>query len=159
MYILNIFFFFSILGHFIENFFYHNKDSGILCGYWTPLYGIGVIIILLIHSILKKKKIKTITKIILTFLISAITLSLMELLGGFLIEVIFHKTFWDYSNQPLNIGKYTSIIMSIIWGFSSILYLYIIKPISDIIIKKIPKYITYILSILFIIDLIFTFTK
>lgn len=159
MYALNNFFLFSILGHFIENFFYHNKDSGILYGYWTPLYGIGVLIILLIHNILKKKNIKTKNKLILTFLIGAISLSLIELLGGYFIEIILNKTFWNYSKQPLNIGKYTSIPMSIIWGLSSILYLYILKPITDIIIKKIPKYITYILSILFIIDLIFTLTK
>ena len=159
MYYLNMFFTFSILGHFIENFFYHSKDSGILYGYWTPIYGLGVIIIITISNILAKKKLKKQVYLLSLFFISAFILSLIELIGGYLIELIFHKVFWDYSNMPLNIGKYTSIPMSFTWGISSILFIYIIKPPMEIIIKKIPRYITYTLSILFLIDIIFTLFK
>ena len=151
-----MFFIFSIIGHFIENFFYHSKDSGILYGYWTPIYGIGIIIIILINKLLSKKKLNTLSHIISLFVISSIALSSMEFIGGHIIELIFHKEFWNYSNMPLNIGKYTSIPMALIWGTSSIVFLYLLKPISEIIVKKIPRYITYILSILFIIDLLFT---
>ena len=49
---------FSILGHFIESFFYSNGDSGILLGYWTPIYGVGTIIILLINNFIDKFKLK-----------------------------------------------------------------------------------------------------
>ena len=44
MYYVNTFFLFSILGHFIEDFFYVTKDSGIFFGWWTPIYGIGVLV-------------------------------------------------------------------------------------------------------------------
>lgn len=159
MYYLNMFFIFSILGHFIENFFYHSKDSGILFGYWTPIYGIGVITIIVIGNILAKKKLKTFTYIISLFFTSAFILSLMEFIGGYIIELVFHKVFWDYSNMPLNIGYYTSIPMGLIWGISSILFLYVIKPPTELIIKKIPRYMTYILSILFLMDIIFTLCK
>ena len=154
-----MFFTFSILGHFIEGFFYHSKDSGILYGYWTPIYGIGVITIIIISNILAKKKLKVPIYIISLFLTSAIILSLMEFIGGHIIELIFHKVFWDYSSMPLNIGNYTSIPMSIIWGISSILFTYIVKTPIELIIKKIPRYITYILSILFLMDIIFTLYK
>ena len=159
MYILNMFFISSILGHFIENFFYTTKDSGIMYGYWTPIYGIGVVIIILINDFVSKKKLKPIYHAIYVFFISALILSIMEYIGGFLIEILFHKTFWDYSNQALNIGKYTSLSMSIIWGISSIIFLYLLKPLLELIIKKIPKIITYILSIIFIIDFLFTICK
>ena len=56
MYYINYFFIFSILGHFIESFFYPNSDSGILYGYWTPIYGIGTIIILLVNNYVNKKR-------------------------------------------------------------------------------------------------------
>ena len=46
-YYLNYFFLFSIFGHFIEGFFYSDGDSGILNGYWTPIYGLGVIVIII----------------------------------------------------------------------------------------------------------------
>ena len=56
MYYINTFFIFSILGHIIENFVYKHVDSGILFGFWTPIYGLGIILILLINNILKKLK-------------------------------------------------------------------------------------------------------
>ena len=45
---------FSILGHFLESFFYSSGDSGIFLSYWTPIYGIGTIIILLINKYINK---------------------------------------------------------------------------------------------------------
>jgi len=51
---LNIFFFFSILGHLVENIFTTNYTSGILYGYWTPIYGVGIIIILLLNNFFTK---------------------------------------------------------------------------------------------------------
>lgn len=156
MYYLNYFFIFSILGHFIESFFYSSGNSGILYGYWTPIYGIGTIIILLINKFIDKFKIKKVFKIFLLFLGSMIILSTIEVIGGYLIKWIFNQELWDYSNHKFNIGKYTSIEMSLIWGLSSILLIYFIKPIADKIISKIPKFFSYILIILMIIDLLST---
>lgn len=156
MYYLNYFFIMSILGHFIESFFYSSGDSGILLGYWTPIYGIGTVIILLINIWLNKFKITKTLKFILLFVFSSIILAFIEVLGGYLIKWIFNKELWDYSNHKFNIGKYTSIEMSLIWGLSSILLIYFIKPVIDKIINKIPKIFTFILCILFIIDLLAT---
>ena len=152
MYYLNYFFIFSILGHFIEGFFYSNGESGILFGYWTPVYGIGVIIMLLVFKFLKRFKLNNYIKAILLFFICSIILSLTEILGGYLIKIIFHKIMWDYSNHKFNIGIYTSFEMAFVWGISSIIFIYVIKPVMDKITTKIPKYITYLLIIFFIID-------
>lgn len=156
MYYINYFFIMSILGHFMESFFYSNGDSGILLGYWTPIYGIGTIIILLIHKYIDRFKLNKILKVFVLFLSCSIVLALMEALGGYLIKWIFNKELWDYSNHRFNIGKYTSLEMSLLWGLSSILLIYFIKPFIDKIISKIPKYLTYILIILFIIDCLST---
>lgn len=156
MYYINMFLLFSIIGHFVENFFYSNIDSGILYGYWTPIYGFGVLLIILINNILKKAKLNKFAHFFFIFLISASTISLLELIGGYTIEILFDRVFWDYSHLPLNIGKYTSLSMGLVWGIASVLFLYILKPLADVLIKKIPKYITYILSILFVIDVILT---
>lgn len=153
MYYINYFFIMSILGHFIESFFYSSGDSGILLGYWTPIYGIGTIIILLINKFIDKFKPNKVLKVFLLFLLSAIVLALIEVIGGYLIKWIFDKELWNYSNHKFNIGKYTSLEMSLIWGLSSILLVYFIKPLIDKIINRIPKFITYILVILFIVDL------
>lgn len=156
MYYLNYFFIFSIIGHILETFIYYNGESGILLGPWTPIYGIGTIIILLIDYFLNKFKLNKIFKIILTFTISSIVLSIIEAIGGYLIEWIFNITFWNYTHLKFNIGKYAALEMSLIWGLGSILIIYFIKPFLDKIISKIPKYFTYTLIIILILDLFLT---
>ncbi len=152
-YYLNYFFVFSILGHFIEGFFYSDGQSGILSGYWTPIYGLGVIVIIIVYQAIKgfieDSKLK---KFISIFLIGAVLISALEYVGGIIIETLFHMVFWDYSDMKFNIGKYTSLEMASIWGIASVILIYLIKPLLDKIIKKIPKWITWILVILLIID-------
>ena len=156
MYYLNYFFVFSVLGHIIESFIYSDGQSGILFGWWTPIYGFGIVIILFIYELVSKINIKELQKEILLFIISAIVLMILEFISGNLIEAIFNVIFWDYSNLKFNIGKYTSVEMGLIWGLSSIIFIYWLKPFLDKIINKIPKYFTYLLIFLIILDLILT---
>ena len=159
MYYVNTFFLFSILGHFIEGFFYVTKDSGIFFGWWTPIYGIGVCIVIYLYKLVNKIfKLNKISKSIIVFLIGFIILSFMELISGILIEKLFRVTFWDYSNGPFSIFRYTSLKMSFILGISSLLIIYIIKPILDKFITKIPRPVSYVLITLFTIDAFLTFS-
>lgn len=159
MYYVNAFFLFSILGHFIEDFFYVTKDSGIFFGWWTPIYGIGVCIVIYLYKLVNKIfKLNKISKPIIVFLIGFIILSFMELISGILIEKLFRVTFWDYSNGPFSIFRYTSLKMSFIWGISSLVIIYIIKPILDKFITKIPRPVSYVLITLFTIDAFLTFS-
>lgn len=156
MYYINIFFLFSIIGHILENFVYKHVDSGILFGFWTPIYGLGVLLILFINNILQKFKINKYLYPFVLFITCAIFLSTLEYIGGTIIENLYGRVFWDYSYQKFHIGKYTSLTMAILWGLAGILVVYILKPILDKFIKKIPKFITFILVFLFIIDVIAT---
>lgn len=154
MYYINYFFIFAIIGHFIETVFVSNFTSGILYGWWTPVYGFGTILILLIGKIIDKFNLKgkRIFKIFITYLTCMIILSLIELIGGYLIKFIFDTEIWNYEHHKFNIGSYISLEMANIWGIASIFVLYVLKPIIDKLEKYIPKWITYILMILFIID-------
>lgn len=155
---INYFFIYSIFGHIIEKTLYPKEASGILYGWWTPIYGIGCLIIIGIFYLLSNKtKLKGLLKVISLFICSAFFLALIEYIGGMLIYKIFHFSFWDYSNMKYNIGKYTSLEMALIWGVSSILLIYIIHPIIVKLEKHIPKWITYILVLLFITDISFKF--
>ena len=145
----------SFIGHLIETFIM-KSNSGILLGWWTPIYGIGSIIIILINKYITKLKINKVSKVILLFINCSLILTLIEAIGGYLIEFIFNITFWDYTDYKFNIGKYIAIEMAIIWGLSGIVLIYYIKPLLDKIISKIPKYFTYILIILFTIDVVST---
>ena len=52
MYYFNVFFVFSILGHLVENLFYTSRDSGILYGWWTPIYGIGTATVIYVYNLI-----------------------------------------------------------------------------------------------------------
>lgn len=164
MYYLNYFFLYSLVGYLLETGLYLilNKpgNSGYLMGPWTPVYGIGIIIIILLYKVIDKyiKKNKFI-KLLILFFCSAVILSVIEWLGGILIEKVFHYTCWNYSNLKFHIGKYVALELAVVWGLLAIFFIIFLKRISDYIIKRIPKYITYILVILFIIDNVLTIVK
>ena len=93
---------------------------------------------------------------ILLPIISSLILTTLEFICGNLLETLFHRYYWNYSNLYFSFGKYIALEVSIVWGLVSYLVIFINSKIEKYI-KKIPKPITIILSIIFIIDLVFTF--
>lgn len=162
MYYLNCFFIYSILGYVLETVVAlitnTSYKSGILNGWWTPVYGIGAVTILFISEYLfKNLHMNRIIETIVVFIVAAIVLSTLEALGGVLIEKMFGISFWDYSNHKYNIGKYISLEMTAVWGVISIIFIYVIHPFLKNIIKKIPIWVTIIFVILFLADCTKTF--
>lgn len=162
MYYLNYFFIFSIFGHLLETMIYKlsnwNLESGFLYGFWTPVYGLGVVLILFISNLIfKKLKINKFLEVLIFLVVIMLVLTFIEYSGGILLELTFNKTFWNYSDHKFHLGKYVALDITLIWGLCSIVLIYLIKPYLDKIITKIPKWITYILLILFIIDVVLTY--
>lgn len=162
MYYLNTFIIYSILGYGLETIVAFltksNFQSGILYGPWTPVYGIGtVIIILLSNYLFYNLHMPRIYETIIAFFIITIILTAVEWLGGITIEYFFHKVFWDYSSHLFHIGKYISLTMSLAWGVGSIFLIYVIKPFLETLIKQIPSSLTVFATILFLTDFIVTF--
>lgn len=160
VYYLNNFFLFSIFGFFLETIMFaiidlHNQ-SGFLHLIWTPFYGIGVLVSILLFNIVKKPKIGNIKKVILLGILLFISLTLVEYIGGILLELLFGYSLWSYLHVPLHINKYISIPTSLGWVAFSFLYLYVIRKYSDKIVSKIPRFITISFLIIFIIDNIVT---
>lgn len=108
-----------MIGYIIEttlkNFVFKGMNNGIMHGPWIPVYGLGCcIIIFIMRLVFNRFKVKRWLKIILVFLISMIVLTLLELLGGILIEKIFNKVFWDYSDLKFNMGHYIALEISLV---------------------------------------------
>lgn len=160
MYYINSFFIYSIFGYIMEMIFgiiigAHNPESGVLYGPWTPIYGFASILIILIsEKLFKNLHMKRWKETIIVFFIITITLMLLEWIGGVLIEIIFGFTFWDYTGNRFNLGKYTCLEMGIVWGAMGIIFIYLIRPFLDKYIKKIPFWLTIIMTVLFTLDLI-----
>lgn len=164
MYYLNTFLLYSILGFLLEtirSFLVNSKfTSGILYGPWTPIYGIGIVIVILISNYLfAHLHLSRWIETFITFVIITLILTLLEWIGGILIEKIFHTVFWDYSKEAFSIGKYISLSKSLMWGVGSIIFIYVLKPLLEGLIKHIPIPVTVILTLLMIFDLILTFVN
>lgn len=137
--------------------FFPSMNNGILYGPWIPIYGFGsCLIIVIMRFVFNRIKVNRFFKIIIVFLLSMITLTTIEFIGGNIIELLTEKVFWDYKSLKYNIGHYISLEISLIWGIMSLVVIYLIKPLIDKFIKKIPSILTYLVLIVFIIDCIIT---
>jgi len=160
MYYVNIFFIFSFIGFLFENvlniFTNDNFNSGILYGPWTFIYGIGVLLMVIVYKFLQQFHLKKWKEVVLFYIIITIVMTLVEFSGGMLIETIFHRTYWDYTNMRFNYGKYICLEVSLAWGLLATFITYLVLPFINKIEKKIPWFVSVGLIILFIVDIIFT---
>lgn len=157
MYYVNYFFLYSILGHLLETFIYlfYSGESGILFCPWTPIYGFGVVIIIYGYNLIKKRVQNKWLQYFLVFLIGFILLTILEWVGGILIEKIFGIVFWSYKDFKFNYGNYISLEVSLIWGLASMMVVKLLS-FTDKWIKKIPRSISWLFIILMSLDVIAT---
>ena len=161
MYYIKNFLLYSLIGFIMESTLFKymaiNKHSGIFYGPITAVYGVGILSIILINKyFFTKIKNHKVLKYIIEFIILAIVLSIIEYLGGNILNYLFNIDMWDYSNNHPHLGKYICLQNSLIWGFLGTLYIHIFKKFTDKIIKTITNKETLIFSILFILDTIIT---
>ena len=133
------------------------KPSGALHRPVTLVYGVGSIVLILINKyIIDKIKLNKILKIIISFFIYAIALTLVELICGYLCNIILDIDMWNYTKKEYNIGKYICLEFIPIWGLLGVIITYIVKPFIDKVIKLIPKEATYFFYLVLILDFIIT---
>lgn len=161
MYYLNSFLLYSLLGFIMESTLFKNtsvaRTSGVLNGPITLVYGIGGITIILIDKyILKKIKVNKYFKVILTFIVYTVVLTLVEGLSGYLCKIIFNTDMWNYTNKKYNIGKYMCLYYAPIWGLLGVFITYVLKPYFNKIIKVIPKEATYFFTLILFVDIVIT---
>lgn len=131
------------------------KYSGIFYGPMTAVYGVGIIAILLLNKYLfKKLKSNKWIKLTVEFLILTPVLSLIEFIGGNVLNYLFDIDMWNYTKDSMHFGKYVCLRNSLIWGIMGTLYINIIKKFTDKILIKISRKETYFFLTIFIIDLI-----
>ena len=159
MYYIKIFLTYSLIGFIYESTLYKilktTKYSGIFYGPITAVYGIGILTIELLNTnLFKKIKTNKILKIIIEYITLTLFLTLVEYLGGNILNILFDIDMWNYSKYPFNFGKYICLYTSLLWGLLGLLYIYIFKKFTDKIIKQITNKETYLFLTIFIIDTI-----
>ena len=128
-------------------------NRGFLNGPVCPVYGCGVLVVIVVLTPLKEN-------FLILFAGSFLLTSITEFITGFLLEKLFHNQWWDYSNEHFNICGYVCLKFSILWGIACTLIMDVIHPSIYKVIKIVPKLpgtiILVILCIAFAVDLIIT---
>ncbi len=133
-------------------------NRGYLYGPIVPIYGFGAILILLILFNLKDYPILV---ILLGFLIT----SSLEYITSFLMELLFHMRWWDYSNKFLNLNgriclknslMFLALVLIVIYGIHPLIINFVLYTTSFY-----PFYLILfiILMIILIVDTIFSTIK
>ena len=107
-------------------------NRGFLNGPLCPIYGFGVVIVLFCLEPLRDN-------LLLLFLGSVLLTSALEWVTGFLLEKLFHQRWWDYSDEPFNLGGYICLRFSIAWGLACLFVVEILHPTVLLVIRLIPR--------------------
>lgn len=107
-------------------------NVGFLNGPYCPIYGFGIIGVLLLLSPLKNN-------LPLFFICSVILTSALEFIVGYILEKLFHQKWWNYDGYFLNIKGYICLYVSIIWGIACIIIVHFLQPLIDEVILHFPK--------------------
>lgn len=108
-------------------------NRGFLSGPWCPIYGFGIIIVVMALRPLYSNP-------LLLFLGSILLTSALEYFTGYILEKLLHQRWWDYSDEPFNIGGYVCLRYSLLWGVACVLMLRVALPVVDKLIGAVPKW-------------------
>lgn len=126
-------------------------NRGFLNGPVCPIYGVGMLIVVLCLWNLRDRP-------LLLFLGSALLTTALEFVTGFVLERFFHDKWWDYSDMPFNIKGYVCLKFTILWGLAASFIIGAIHRFIYMLIEKTPFVLGAILLAVFSAAFIADFT-
>lgn len=154
------FFIYSVLGYLLEVVYASilNKhiflNRGFLTGPYCPIYGVALLFI--------KSLTMGIRSIILKTLLAGLVVVVIEYFTAFLLEKLFHKTFWDYRRKKFNIKGRICLENTLFFAIVSTLFIDKISPLIDKMLNSETTSIivlSFMLFMIFIFDLFTSFKK
>jgi uncharacterized membrane protein len=108
-------------------------NRGFLNGPVCPIYGCGIVSVLLLVNAAGERAPSDAPALssendFVIFLWGMIITTLIELVGGWILNKAFHTRWWDYSKKPFNIGGYVCLEFSIIWGLAVLFIVREVQP-------------------------------
>ncbi len=135
--LITLFIIYSFIGWIIESTYksvLQKKivNSGFLAGPFCPIYGFGALIMYL--------SLKDVSNnILVLFSYGIVVLSVFEYVVGLFLEIVFKTKYWDYSKKKFNIQGRVCLQNSIYWGILGVVFMRLIHPGVESIIRVIPQ--------------------
>ena len=109
------------------------KDrAGLVWGPFSPLYGLGAVLMTLALNDLKGKS------PLLIFAVGAVVGGATEFSAGWFWKNAFGIVAWSYIDRPLNFGGYTCVEMMVVWGLAGLAWVFAGLPLVMRLIELIP---------------------
>ncbi|MBE5958136.1 MAG: hypothetical protein E7254_04650 [Lachnospiraceae bacterium] len=129
-------------------------NRGFLNGPVCPIYGFGMVSVLIILSPVLDKK-------WLLFGGGIVIATVIELFGGWALDKMFHMRWWDYSEEPFNLNGYICLKFCILWGITVVFSVKYFHAFISKMVHYVPFYVGVVVlvlcSIAMICDLIVTY--
>ena len=107
-------------------------NRGFLNGPVCPIYGFGMVIVLMALEPLADRPLAL-------FVGSALLTSALELVTGWALKTLFHTTWWDYSKQKFNLGGYICLKFSLAWGLVGMFAVKVLHPPVNRFVEWMPR--------------------
>lgn len=157
-----LFFFYSAAGWVVESLYCSIGEKriinrGFLTGPMCPIYGTGALVmtVFLYNPFYDRP--------LYVFLLGMVFCDIVEYITSFLMELLFHARWWDYTYEFLNLKGRICLKHTLYWGIASVVFVYMIHPGVDSVIDamsdKLIIGITSAVLVVFIVDLIHSFAK
>lgn len=107
-------------------------NRGFLNGPYCPIYGFGVITVIIALYPLREN-------LLILYTGSVLLTTALELITGYVLEKIFRQHWWDYSGQPFNFKGYICLKFSLLWGVACLVTVRLIQPSIEALVDKMPE--------------------
>ncbi len=152
------FIFYSFLGWLMETCYcsiceHRLVPRGFLYGPICPIYGTGVLLMILFFTPLTQN-------LILFYVVAVIVMSSWEYFVAWLLETTTHIKYWDYSHFRFNLKGRICLWVALVWGILSYLVIFFIHPPIAELFQVVPLWMKYalcgILAVVLTVDAVFT---
>ncbi|WP_314067840.1 putative ABC transporter permease [uncultured Vagococcus sp.] len=156
-----LFFIYSVIGWLWETVYCSLKAKkfvyrGFLVGPYCPIYGFGVVSVLYFVEPYQNN-------LVVLYFFSAVLVTVLEYLTSYVLEKLFHATWWDYHDVPLNINGRVAVPVSLFWGVACVLIVKVINPqvlmLAQLLERTFGNALPIILLVVMAVDLVYTVTS
>lgn len=124
-------------------------NRGFLIGPILPIYGVGVLLILLVT--------KQTDNFIIVFLKAIAVCSVLEYFTSWIMEVFFKTRWWDYSQRRFNLNGRICINTMIPFGILGLFVVYLLNPFLNFVIDHSPYVLNVIITGIFVFFILLDF--
>lgn len=146
-YVFLIFFIYSILGYFCECLYCTIRtkkivsNRGFLVGPYLPIYGTGLLLIIILLSKYYKDP-------LVLFIMSSLLATVIEYFTSYIMEIVFKARWWDYSDRKYNVNGRICLLNTFLFGIGGLLIMYIINPIITGLLSKLSIKLLIVIGII-----------